>query len=263
MLAKPPSILSFLAKTGLLIAVILTVVGLWLEINRVRTLHDIQGMEFEVREIRIKKAAYEKNPDKYADRMEALNRDIDAYQAKSKRVDTDEEAYEEDAGLLAMIFLGFSVLLALVIAFWIERAHRFSRNAGANTHTISPVMAVAWFLVPIWNLWKPHEAMRELWDGARQLSPNRINEGKLVLGGWWALWLINLFVGRLTMRLMRKVDPNSLESIIGMTYLSIAGYLLYLVLCFFAYSLIASVSRAHKEAAGNAESEHEDPVQAS
>jgi Domain of unknown function (DUF4328) len=53
--------------------------------------------------------------------------------------------------------------------------------------------AVGWWLMPIGNLWKPFQTMRELWKASEPLeSPSewmRVSTWP-VLGWWWALWIV-------------------------------------------------------------------------
>ncbi len=70
-----------------------------------------------------------------------------------------EEAYGLAAILMLVIFIGSVVLVSM----WIYRAHANLRDRGIEMET-SPGWAVGWFFVPIMNLFKPFQAMRELWS---------------------------------------------------------------------------------------------------
>src|SRR5690348_14951215 len=67
---------------------------------------------------------------------------------------------------------GFVGLWWLVLAFpgsviavsmWVHRAYRNLVPLGTATPVTSPSMAVAWFYIPVANLWKPLGVIREIW----------------------------------------------------------------------------------------------------
>ena len=91
---------------------------------------------------------------------------------------------------VAAIGLATTVLAGI----WIYRAAINLRALGAKDMAISPGWAVGWYFIPIANLWKPFQAMKEIW----QASLNPLQGGKSaaprVLRIWWGLWLLGFLV---------------------------------------------------------------------
>lgn len=102
--------------------------------------------------------------------------------------DVDINTSDMFVGIGALIYL--PAFLGSIIAF-----SMFSYRAMNNLHiweTLSVVMSpgwtVGWYFVPFANLWKPYQAMDQIWDGTHDVTT-----GKLVpnskIGLWWILWI--------------------------------------------------------------------------
>src|ERR1700754_3506800 len=66
--------------------------------------------------------------------------------------------------IIAIVRFPLLVTTIIVFAVWIHRANRNARALGAVGMRFSPGWAVGWFFVPIANLWKPYQAMKEIWQ---------------------------------------------------------------------------------------------------
>lgn len=82
----------------------------------------------------------------------------------------------------------------ILVGRWI---YRVSANAHAlsSEMEISPGWAVGWYFVPIANLFKPYQAMKEVWYASHWGGEG---EGAGLLPWWWGLWLVSSFLGRAT-----------------------------------------------------------------
>src|SRR3954463_16165575 len=92
-----------------------------------------------------------------------------------------------------MVTLLATIACWIVVGRWIYRA-RANAHALSHDMTISPGWAVGWYFVPIANLFKPYQAMREIWY-ASSFGGEDGPVGLLPL--WWALWLAGSVLGRL------------------------------------------------------------------
>jgi hypothetical protein len=102
------------------------------------------------------------------------------------------------------------VLLTLLLAYvasgvWIYNAACNVRALGARGLQNSPGWAVGWYAVPIASLFKPFQAMEEIYKAslaplgwARQRMP-------LVLPLWWGAWLLTGFSGYIGLVVERGV----------------------------------------------------------
>jgi hypothetical protein len=91
---------------------------------------------------------------------------------------------------------GFGLLFVasvVVGCMWQFRGQRNLTLAGRPSLRFTPGWAVGWWFIPIANLWKPFQAVRELWSRSDPDERSYVVRGWWVLGLWWATWLISNF----------------------------------------------------------------------
>ena len=97
-----------------------------------------------------------------------------------------------------------TLIAAVLILKWIYRANYNARELGANNMTFSPIMAVAWYFVPIMVLWKPYQAMVQIWKASHEPVNWRSAKGHPILGIWWALFLTTNIIGNASYTMGQK-----------------------------------------------------------
>ncbi len=107
----------------------------------------------------------------------------------------DLEAVEPDPAALAYFFVALGYTLAFLaavifVAMWLYRAHANLRDAGVDGLAISPGWAVGWYFVPIANLFRPLEAMRELWANSHGEGDRFADDAHPQIGAWWGCWIV-------------------------------------------------------------------------
>ena len=113
------------------------------------------------------------------------------------RIDANEER-QRNARVGYVIALGLSTIALLV---WVSRTNRACRELGATDMEFTPGWAWGVWLIPIINLFRPYQVVRELW---RTTDIDRRESG-LVLG-WWLVWIGSGFVSRFGGEV---TDPNA------------------------------------------------------
>ncbi len=104
------------------------------------------------------------------------------------------------AGAFVALGLGAGVIVSLLLGavffgMWMSRAAHNVRALGHTGFEISPGFGVGSFFIPILNLWKPYQAMQDIWRASlanRNDSWLSTPSGDLVKG-WWAAWLLFSF----------------------------------------------------------------------
>lgn len=93
------------------------------------------------------------------------------------------------------------IVTVIVFARWIFVLNANKSRLGATGLRFTPGWAVSWFFIPFANLWKPYQAMKELWlvsaDPLRWPQQQRSE----LLPWWWFLWLLSNSLGQLAFRL--------------------------------------------------------------
>jgi hypothetical protein len=130
------------------------------------------------------------------------------------------------AGALFAIVEFFALLACyILVGRWIYRTN-------ANAHllseemTISPGWAVGWYFIPVANLWKPFQAMKESWLATHYSGNWHAEPVPSLLGWWWGLWLTTNFIGNISFQLSRVGGDSSL-----VIFLSVAQAALNVPLC--------------------------------
>jgi Domain of unknown function (DUF4328) len=105
------------------------------------------------------------------------------------------------------------IVTVIIFARWVYVLNSNKKPLGAVNLQFSPGWAVGWFFIPILNLWKPYQAMKELW----QVSANPLHWQSQERGGllpwWWFLWILSNGLGQISFRL--SVGATDVSSIVA------------------------------------------------
>ena len=112
--------------------------------------------------------------------------------------------------ILALIYLAAYITSAVFFIRWFRRAY-------FNLHQVARVLsygegwaAGAWF-VPILNLFRPYQIMKELYEETEILISKRSGTERITLptayvGIWWTLWIVNNLLGQFIFRSSREAN---------------------------------------------------------
>ncbi len=91
---------------------------------------------------------------------------------------------------LAYVAFSLAFLASVVlVAMWIHRAHANLHEAGVDGLEFTPGWAVGWYFIPFANLFKPFQAMRELWAASHAETDRYGGEAPSELKWWWGAWI--------------------------------------------------------------------------
>lgn len=94
------------------------------------------------------------------------------------------------AAFALLLIVGFPVCVVLV-SMWFHRANANLHATGlAMNH--GPHMAWIWFLVPVANLFKPYQVLREIWVDSHRLADGFAAPSPSLLGLWWGSWIAGI-----------------------------------------------------------------------
>ena len=157
-------------------------------------------------------------------------------------------------GLVALA--QFAVYIATVVLFlvWLHRAYKNLRAFGVRTEQSSGWAVGSWF-IPILNLFRPYQIVKELWiksdlgvdftSGFAQPGPGA--RGTSLVGLWWAAWIVASLVDRIYFRLMMQAETP--DEIAAMTPLGVASDLLTVISAVLAFLVIKTIDRMQEEKA--------------
>lgn len=116
------------------------------------------------------------------------------------------DAWRSAIGLIQVIVLAVS---AILILRWIHRVNSNARALGAGNLRFTPAWSVGWFFVPIFNLWKPYQAMKEIWKASSNPADWHSQAAPSILAVWWALWLAWVWISNAAFRLLLRAEEVS------------------------------------------------------
>lgn len=144
---------------------------------------------------------------------------------------------------LAVLLANFAAFIGSVIAvaMWIHRAHANLHEAGYEPLTFTPGWAVGWYFIPIANLFKPFQAMRELWTTSLGVSDSYSASAPGNLSLWWGFWIVGNILGNVSTRLSFMGDGSNLNVALA---LGIASSLCVIGSAWLLRGIIRSVTAA-------------------
>ncbi len=148
---------------------------------------------------------------------------------------------------LAVAGIGVLALLAyfttvVLWGMWSMRANRNMRALRPDGHfAITPGWTVGWFFVPIANLFKPYEAVKEMYVNSSTDGFSRMG----VLGWWWATWIIGNVVSSLSM-VPAMADPMA-PATSALTAVDVFTSLLSIIAGILAIIIIRTINRNQLE----------------
>lgn len=99
---------------------------------------------------------------------------------------------------IGFVQTGLYVVTALCVFVWTYRMNRNVRRLGARGMRFSPGWSIGSYFIPIVGLWKPYQAMCEIWCASRDPANWSSVVPTARLGWWWACLIAACTVGRLS-----------------------------------------------------------------
>ena len=138
--------------------------------------------------------------------------------AGSSVTQTDATGMVRTRSLINLVYLSAWVTTALFFSLWTYRITKNLLPLDYRDQRFSPGWSVGWWFIPVLNLLRPYQVMKEIWQGSfpnagadRQPAP-LIPPTSLLLGWWWAAWLIGLWATEAVIHLY--IRPTPLEILI-------------------------------------------------
>lgn len=134
--------------------------------------------------------------------------------AEANGLTVDDVYAESGLIFLAAALLQFVTMVSsfVFIGMWIYRAAWNGRAfAGARQLDFTPGWSVGWYFLPIANLWKPYQAMKEIWRASAR--PDKVDAAEVPgwLPLWWFLWLAFSFTSNFASRTSWRAQTPEAE----------------------------------------------------
>ncbi|HLA85559.1 MAG TPA: DUF4328 domain-containing protein [Thermoguttaceae bacterium] len=161
---------------------------------------------------------------------------------------TTEETHWNDSRqqLIGFVLIVASIGSMISFLMWFHRAHRNLRSLGATELRFSPGWAVGWWFIPIFNLFRPFQVMREIWRNSVPTTVVPVEDtwqrptGSALVGWWWALFLVMNWSNRVVMRITDRA--TSIEELAVASWLGLASALLIVLAALLAILVVYRVT---------------------
>jgi hypothetical protein len=107
--------------------------------------------------------------------------------------------------------------------------------------SFTPGWSVGWYFIPIACLFKPYQAMKEIWE----ISHKNQSGTSSTLGLWWALWLISNFSGEYAFEAFWEAESATEYGSSSLIY--IVSYGIDVVLDIVALMLVTQIGNAYSK----------------
>lgn len=151
------------------------------------------------------------------------------------------------AGISYLLYFAVFVASIVVIGMWIWRAHANLRAAGIEGLLFSPGWAVGWFFVPLANLFKPLQAMRELWTVSHDQADSFAAPVAPRLSLWWGSWIVGNILSNVSLRLAASGGE---EAVRAAALLDLVSTVALIVCAFNLRRIIGEVDAAQRSMVG-------------
>ncbi len=117
---------------------------------------------------------------------------------------TEAEAAANDSrqAMLGGIFTLVFIVTAILFARWTYLSNKNAKALGASGMKFSPGWSVGWYFIPVFMLWKPYQALKEIFKASH---PDYIEDWEKaprpgLMPLWWTLWIIATVLGQAIFR---------------------------------------------------------------
>jgi|WetSurMetagenome_2_1015567.scaffolds.fasta_scaffold37786_2 hypothetical protein len=143
---------------------------------------------------------------------------------------------------ISIIHVTFLIILGVTFLRWIYRANLNLRILSSAQMKFTPGWSVGWYFIPFANLYKPYQAMKEIWTVAHRGM--RIDN--FLLYWWWAFWIISNFAGKIAFKLaVSAVKAGNAQSYKLSAIADFASDGFDIFLTYIALLLVMEVSKAY------------------
>lgn len=108
--------------------------------------------------------------------------------------------------VVGILQMAIYIIAGILILMWIYRANYNARRLGADDMEFTPGWSVGWYFIPIANLWKPYQAMKEIWKASADPQSWKMQSVPSLLPWWWFFWIVSGMLGNASLRLSLRAD---------------------------------------------------------
>ncbi len=160
--------------------------------------------------------------------------------------DAAAEANDTRQSILGTLYLIAYMISGITFIMWFRRAY-FNLHQKVNFLTHSEGWAAGCWFIPIINLYRPYQIMKEIYVETKKLLTNKglsekVDYSTSYLNWWWTLWVISGIIGQFIFRFSIKSE-NTIENITITTVMLIISSILGIPLTLITVKVIKDYSK--------------------
>jgi len=154
---------------------------------------------------------------------------------------TDAAATANDTREMLIAGVQGIILLYAMVAFlvWLHRAYSDVRSVLRHQTAFTPGWAVGYWFVPLVNLVRPYQIMKELWRKSHAGPDGALPPPTIAL--WWGAWLLSGVSGRATVMLMKGAE--TIPQLLLVTLVDASGNVLTIAAGLLLIGLVRGIDR--------------------
>lgn len=170
-----------------------------------------------------------------------LLRDIRDGRIASASIDAAADANDTRQQVIGIVMFLLYLVTGICFLVWIHRANSNARALGAQDMKFTPGWAVGWYFIPVANLWKPYQAMKEIWQASANPAGWQSETRGAILPIWWFLFLATNVLSNVSLRLQWRA--KMIEDFLLSSVASMIADVASIALDFAALTLVAGIFR--------------------
>jgi hypothetical protein len=131
------------------------------------------------------------------------------------------EANDRRQKVVGLLQVGVAITTIILFAMWIYRANFNARSLGAQDMKFTPGWSVGYYFIPFLNLWRPYQAMKEIWKASKNPTSWEGEKRGAILPWWWFFFLIAGMFGNASFR--TSMSAKEIHELITSTGITIAS----------------------------------------
>lgn len=150
------------------------------------------------------------------------------------------EANDSRQAIIAVIQIAVFLTTAVFFCCWTHRMSANARSLSDRSMQCTPGWAVGYYFIPIVNLWRPYQIVREIHD--RFLERTEGRRSAWLQPTWWTLYIVSGILGRIVFRFSMRAE--SLDDYVALSIISIVTDSIDVCLDLVALFLVSSITSA-------------------
>ena len=148
-----------------------------------------------------------------------------------------------------------------IIGRWVYSSAKINQLLEVKGLKFSPAWSIGWHLIPIANLFKPYQALKEIYKASFNKEDWENEEIPTSFGAWWTTWIIGNIFSNASMRMwFRLGEDMTHEDMAIMSYLDICSDFFQIICSLALLNIIDSISKNHQSIQFKTKYEQEETV---